>query len=415
MTRLLDAVLTQPIPQVNGEFGHEQDVLLVPDGTTTYPDKTKLLVDEEAERHVQAAFDQQGVELPVDINHATQIKMPHGDEAPAYGWISRVWREPGTGIMCHVKWTEEGHEHIAKRRYRYLSPVAKYHPETNRVHRIDSAALTTRPATPRMPALAATRSFFTEEIESMDGLLTKMMQEGGAVVATAEQKMGELKAWLEANGAELGDGADFVAIINAALEKLKGGGGEPSEEEKENAEIAATLRSKLGCDAGAGKDAVLTQLDALQGHVGYVQAEEHTKLLARVDELEGREKQRHAEDLVETYVKEGKLLTNDDKQMAWALKTATDDPDGFKTIMANAPVVVPQGRTEPPARGSAGTSGDHEDKLIEASLAEHDGNHRDAMLALQGKLIDEEVEKTGHARNRAAQNLKTTYPKIFGP
>ena len=91
--------------------------------------------------------------IPIDVEHSTELKAPHGDEAPAHGWI-----EPGSftlrngALWAYVQWNQAGRELIQSRAYRYISPVFEYAPESNEVLRIVSVALTNRPNL-RMQAL----------------------------------------------------------------------------------------------------------------------------------------------------------------------------------------------------------------------------------------------------------------------
>jgi phage I-like protein len=407
--------LTNPIEVVlAGESGGTREVLLVPDGETVMKDGTRILLDADGADSVVQAFDAHGADLPFDINHASAIKLPRGEESPAYGWGKSLSYRPGLGLFCDVEWTEEGRDHIRSGRYKYVSPVIGFEKETGRVRAVYSAAITTSPATPGMPALAATHGHPLKENNAMN-LIKKMLQED-SVVATAEQKIGELKSLLEGMGVELGDGADFVSIINAALGKLKGDGdGEETDAAAttEEVQVAATVRTRLGLPATAGKDQVVRALSDLQGHVGYVPAKQHAGLVERVDVLESQAAHRAADDLVQECLTQGKLLATDDTQMKWAMDRATQDPDGFKTLMAHAPIIVPQGRMLASASPSSPRPSARENELIEKALSDHDGNQLSAMVALQTKLMTEQTSK-GLTRKAARETLEGQYPKIFG-
>ncbi len=56
----------------------------------------------------------------------------------------------------------------------------------------------------------------------------------------------------------------------------------------------------------------------------------------------------------------------------------------------------------------------NEDELIAKALNDHEGDYKQAIIAVQKRLIDEECERTGHSRNYAAEALEPRYPKIFG-
>ena len=104
-----------------------------------------VLVDDESARRVIFAFNRQGVQIPVDWEHATVVKGERGEAAPAAGWITAIEWVPGKGIYGTVSWTATAREQIAAGGYKYLSPVMLIEMATRRVSRIESVALTNRP------------------------------------------------------------------------------------------------------------------------------------------------------------------------------------------------------------------------------------------------------------------------------
>ncbi|MBA4289346.1 MAG: hypothetical protein C0439_10280 [Pseudomonas sp.] len=85
-----------------------------------------------------------GADLPFDYLHATELKAPQGDDAPASGW-AREYRVSERGALeARVDWTAKARNSISEREYRYLSPVFSYDP-TGRIHRFSSFGLTNKP------------------------------------------------------------------------------------------------------------------------------------------------------------------------------------------------------------------------------------------------------------------------------
>ena len=99
----------------------------------------------ENPRAVIAATLEQGLTagLPIDFDHATDLGAPHGQPAPAAGWI-RNFRITHGMIQGFVEWTAEGAKAVASKAYRYISPVYEYDPDGN-VMRILRAAVTNNP------------------------------------------------------------------------------------------------------------------------------------------------------------------------------------------------------------------------------------------------------------------------------
>lgn len=69
-----------------------------------------------------AAFATEGRDLPIDWEHATEIRGAEGKRAPAAGWITALEVREGA-IWGRVEWTDEGARSVAAREYRYISPV----------------------------------------------------------------------------------------------------------------------------------------------------------------------------------------------------------------------------------------------------------------------------------------------------
>jgi phage I-like protein len=82
--------------------------------------------------------------LPVDVNHAEELRAPQGDLAPAYAWIEGIEAREA-GIYGLLTFTERGAQAVAAREYRYLSPVFSFDPQSKEIQRVDSAALVNTP------------------------------------------------------------------------------------------------------------------------------------------------------------------------------------------------------------------------------------------------------------------------------
>lgn len=93
---------------------------------------------------VVGTFRNRGIELPIDIEHSTQVKGARGEEAPAVGWIHDM-EARATGLWGKVKWNTKGEALLRERAYRYLSPVFSAGKRTGAVTRMVSAALTNNP------------------------------------------------------------------------------------------------------------------------------------------------------------------------------------------------------------------------------------------------------------------------------
>lgn len=100
---------------------------------------------------ILAAFVAGNADLPVDVEHSTELKAPNGDEAPAVGWIKELQNRDGS-VWGRIDWTDRGSSMVGGKAYRYLSPVIVYQKESGLIVGLSSVGLTNRPNL-HLPAL----------------------------------------------------------------------------------------------------------------------------------------------------------------------------------------------------------------------------------------------------------------------
>lgn len=124
-----------------------------------------FVVDDESAALVSLAFADHATDLPIDYEHQTlggEFASPNG-QAPAAGWIKRIYAEPGVGLLADIEWTNQAAEQLASKQYRYLSPVAAVRKADRKLVAIHSAALTNKPAIVGMPPIVNKQAGFTGE------------------------------------------------------------------------------------------------------------------------------------------------------------------------------------------------------------------------------------------------------------
>ncbi|WP_434361051.1 phage protease [Parasalinivibrio latis] len=99
----------------------------------------------DAPSAIVAAFAENGADLPIDIEHATEIKGKAGEPAPAVGWIKALQAREGGAIWGLVEWNDTGRELVDQKAYRYLSPVFTFDINSKRILQLYSAGLTNQP------------------------------------------------------------------------------------------------------------------------------------------------------------------------------------------------------------------------------------------------------------------------------
>ncbi|TBV12762.1 phage protease [Stutzerimonas kirkiae] len=139
----LNTDLSAALATTNGQV--PEWVELIPAGPVVIGrDGRRWLFDGASQQLVRSFFTERADELPIDWEHATQLRAPKGDEAPAGGWIKRLEVREGA-LWGEVDWTPRGATQVLNREYRFLSPVFDYDPDTGRIARLVSAALTNKP------------------------------------------------------------------------------------------------------------------------------------------------------------------------------------------------------------------------------------------------------------------------------
>jgi phage I-like protein len=101
--------------------------------------------------------------LPIDENHSTDLSAPKGGAAPAFGWMKNLCADASGAVWADVEWNERGQDALARKEYRFISPVF-LHNEKGEINCILRAALTNSPNL-NLPALNSERLENNNEME----------------------------------------------------------------------------------------------------------------------------------------------------------------------------------------------------------------------------------------------------------
>lgn len=118
-------------------------VELIPAGPEVVGRDGRRWLFDRPEQVVAASLDGSR-DIPLDWEHATELRAPKGETAPAAAWIAQLDVRDGA-LWGRVEWTERGRQSVAAREYRYLSPVFQFERESKRIARLTSAGLTNSP------------------------------------------------------------------------------------------------------------------------------------------------------------------------------------------------------------------------------------------------------------------------------
>lgn len=337
-----------------------------------------LTLDADGAERIIAKFEEHGVDLVIDFEHATtDVEAGNKDKAPAAGWVKAMEFIKGEGLFAtQVEWTDEAKRAIEAKEFKYISPVVAVDKDTDDLLRIHSVALVNRPRTREIPELLAASEnarAYILGVSNMPDKTTKGKEtkhkaqedvapaEPGLTLTPEQKMMARLSDLLS-----LPDEAGLLDILTAAVGKL--GTGE-SEEEAPSAEPAAkdATIAKFAAELGLeGKD-----LTKLKAHVASltVKAGMYDKLAKQVDELTTERDTKRVNALITEQVEAGKINPNDEKLMAAAQSLAHSDPTQFHLIYGSMPASVEPGSV---TKGNGPAAKTERQRLITAASKDFD-------------------------------------------
>ncbi|MBU1564231.1 MAG: phage protease [Proteobacteria bacterium] len=218
MKRNAVAINTMEIHQENGKL--PEWVKLVPAGLVKGRDGRNWVNDRPD--GIIANFKELARDLPIDVEHSTEIKGPRGEPAPAIGWVQEIEERAGA-IWGRVAWNATGKQLVEGQAYRYLSPVIIYEQTSGTIVGVTSVGATNQPNF-RLPALNHEQGTNTPEESNMfKAILAALGLPENSTEAEAVSKIGGLKSDLATatNRAESPSLEKFVprADYDAALGK----------------------------------------------------------------------------------------------------------------------------------------------------------------------------------------------------
>lgn len=140
-------------------------------------------------------FKAQGRKIPIDIEHATELKGPKGEPAPAVGWYPDLVAKPDGSIWGKTDWNPKGRDLMINREYSYYSPAIIYDKATMNIVGISSVGLTNKPnfAVPALNREQEQKGASTMELEQ---LLVALGLPAGTTFAAALNHIASMKTSL---------------------------------------------------------------------------------------------------------------------------------------------------------------------------------------------------------------------------
>ncbi len=278
-------------------------------------DGRRWLFDQAAVNSAISAFPRRGRPLVIDWEHASELRAPKGEEAPAAAWMHELEAREGE-LWARVEWTPRAAEQVENREYRYLSPVFTYQKSTGRILEVVSAGLTNSPNL-RLQALNHEANNHSNQEDDMP-----------------------LKPIAKALGLDEGATADQIITATNSLK---------AKAEKVPAVPVALCRA-LGLAEDASPDSVVQTVNSLKTttfdltrfvpRADYDQAQNRAQDLA--DKLKAQEAAKAEAEitgLVDQAVKDGKVAPAS-KDFYVAACRQQGGVDEFKKFLASAPVIA---------------------------------------------------------------------------
>lgn len=292
--------------------GAPETFQLLPYGRIDIEGEDPAYLDEESSASVMSIFERRGNDMVIDYEHQTLKDV----QAPAAGWIKSFIDKGKEGLWAVVDWTERAKEYIAKKEYRYFSPVFWVDRQTRKVVKIVNVALTNDPKVNNLRPIIAKMDINQE--------LSNKNKNGEN---RKESKMFEKLRKLFGLADDAGEDKVFEAV-EAVVAKNK----ELEDAAKEPAEVVACkeVLDALSLDESADKTAVVAAISGL-GKTGDVAQElslEVAKLKTQIAEMK-------QDDLVQLALKDGK--TSPEELDKWGRDLAMTNPEQFEKIVLSRP------------------------------------------------------------------------------
>jgi phage I-like protein len=307
MKEVLSCQLAQEVPEV---------IRLLPLGEVVLADQRRpFQVTPESLAQIVASWQRRGHDVVIDYEHQSLS----GQEAPAAGWIKELWAG-ADGLYARVAWTDRARDYLARREYRYFSPVVQLN-EARQVVDLLHVALTNCPAISQLPPLVMRQQQGAPAGEEdgqgngrQEGLITQIPQRregehgtGGAMIERLRTIFG------------LGEEAGEPEITAMAMELMR-------RRQEENWEALREIGAALGLAAEATAAEVIQGVQAV-----HQEAEALRQELARLIE-ERREEQAAA--LVQEALARGKTTPAELDQADGRLRRlAKEDPEFFRVLI----------------------------------------------------------------------------------
>ena len=188
--------------------------------------------------------------LPLDWEHAAELRAPKGEKAPSAGWLTELRFDEDGSLWARMDWSKSGRADVEGREYRFISPALLLSDDRKTITGISSAGLVGKPNFD----MTALNSKQTEGAPSMDAIAKALGLVSGANEAQILEAINALRQDRETalNAARNPDVNSFVPVaeLNAAKEKVQGLEAELNAARQQKHDDEVTRIIDAACEAG---------------------------------------------------------------------------------------------------------------------------------------------------------------------
>ena len=200
-------------------------------------------------------FELNGLELPIDINHACETRGQFGEESPAHGWVHELFETEGV-LRGRVKWTSAANSSVGGGLYKYISPAFEVSQNGQQIERLTSFGLVNRPNFTTLAALNNNQQQLNPNGGNMEKILAALGLKAGASEDDALKALNGVKAEVEtlrAAKVETNSQQDLVPKADYQLAMNRAEKAEAALANRDKTEFQNALNSALDAAVTAGK------------------------------------------------------------------------------------------------------------------------------------------------------------------
>ncbi len=380
-----------PVEIIKSDLNTNKPVrfLLIPFGEVR-SENGNFIFDEKSAESVLAVYHKNNVDLVFDYNHGSMPEIATNDgRSTAAGWISDLEFVENEGLYGTVTWTDRALELLKNGEYRYSSPTVWVHKKTNRVMRLDSVALTHKPAIEGGLPVAFARnrkqnSTTYKENRTMEDLVTTTTEgDPSLIIGAIMEKLG-----IKLEG-EFNLIASLKSIHEAIPEKKKATDGE-SKSDGESEAVPSSVLSALKLTKDADCETAVTMINSVMGSKNTVE-----QLTSEVAELKKNMASNERGSFLQPYIDKGVINVDTDKDFYNAVCSAYDrNPKDAEVILQSRIDMMPTSgsvvsQDAPAVSGNRAT-------VIANATTEYKGDESLQKLCNQSAHINMKLEESKH-------------------